>query len=196
MIEFMVKNWIALLSLIIALTGGIPGLISLIVFYYKRPIFKFTLVNVIIGTCINPEWEKPGTAILLTGTLSNDGEKPLIPSVFDLKIKTKKGRFLFERLLMNNIEEFPSESHIIKIENPKENDLQRFRGSIDKSNPVYGHLKFIINTNLNFNDIISYKLQCMDFSGHKYYCSIKRENNNLNASMVYPKHGLTVISKK
>src|SRR4051794_3394322 len=50
MLKFFQDNWISLSSLAIALSGGIPGLLSVWERYSKRPSFSAEIANAIFGT--------------------------------------------------------------------------------------------------------------------------------------------------
>ena len=69
-----------ILTLIIALFGGLPGIIQLINFIFNKINFKFILEGINTGT------RKPDnqTMVLITGTVINNSETPLIPNSFDL----------------------------------------------------------------------------------------------------------------
>jgi hypothetical protein len=199
MIEFVTTNWVALLSLIIALIGGVPGIVSLVEQFHKRPTFLFTLVHTIIGTWINPEWPKPGVVILITGTIANEGDRSLVPSQFNLRAKTEQGWILFEKQLIRENEEFPGVDQVFRIEDAEKHDLQRFKGSITNGNPAYGHLKFITNKAsegaFTRDSIIAFEIRCDDIFGKEYRCKVNVKGEG-GSGKTFPKHGLTVLSEK
>ena len=95
---FFAENWLVMLSLAVAVTGGIPGILSVISYWRNRPEFRFALANVVTGVtlpvsattagCPTEEYirEHGRTFLLLTGTASNEGKKSLIPAYYELRV--------------------------------------------------------------------------------------------------------------
>jgi hypothetical protein len=198
--EFLKNNWLAILSIIIALTGGVPGLITIYRNFIKdRPILTYTLVNIITGSELNKLTNEERTMIFLVGTLSNAGNGLLTPGYFGLKGTINKKKLRLVKEIIRNDMYFDSESMNISLRNPAENDLQRFNSAISKGTPVAGNLLFLtsditldeLTRNLNELELV---LICVDIFGKAHKCPISLKPE-AKIDRTYPKHNLLIKSK-
>ncbi len=197
---FLQENWLVLLSLLVALVGGVPGFIKVLDHIKNRPIFTFMLENLVTGE-MNIQAKQTSTAmILLTGTASNKGAIPLSPAYFNLKAHISTGWINFERMIIPPGTRFNSHSQIIDLQEPETSDMQRYRGSISEATPVRGNLMFTSSqvTNEELKNIMDWKLQleCVDIFGRKHHTDVDLHLSGINQPIIYPKHGLTITPKK
>lgn len=197
--DFLKDNWIAILSLIVALIGGIPGIIAIINHQKNRPNFEFRLVNLITGLMAMQKRAEAPTMILLTGTVSNKGNTVLTPAHFELKAKIGGVWFQFEKTLIPENATFDSEVQGIKTDHPWKRDLQRFNGSVSTGMPIDGHLMFISHDvsleRLRGSSDLEMRFICVDVFGKRHETDVKLELNAIKRGTVYPKHGLKIKPK-
>jgi len=188
--EFIKQNWVALLSLIIALIGGAPGIIAILNYFRQKSIFDYTLAGMIFGESPNNK----GCILILSGTILNAGDKPLVPASFDLEVKIGKNWNKMTRMLIPNNSKFGSKEYVIQIKEPWKNDLQKNNMTITQITPSYGHLMFTNKTlkkKVFKNNQIIYKIICTDIFGKKYTLKLPKINNNIGNGLIFPKHGLS-----
>ena len=197
--EFLKDNWIATLSLVIALIGGVPGIISVADYLKNRPILSYRLVNIITGALLDEASGKEKTMLFLTGTISNEGSNILTPAYFELKGTLDNQILNFEKKLIPETVNFGSEEQNILVTDPSKNDLQKFNSTVSTGMPLYGHLLFytsdIILNKLRSNlKNLKLTLICVDVFGKKHKVQIHLQLNS-SGDIEYPKHGLKVTSK-
>ncbi len=195
MIEFIKQNGVALSSLIIAIFGGAPGVIAIINHFRQKSTFEYSLAGIVFG-----EFSTNRSCMLLfSGTVSNAGDKPLVPATFDLEVKIGKTWHKMNKVLIPENSKFESSQQEITIDKPWENDLLKTKVAITQSTPAYGYLMFT-NNNLKKEAITTsdttYKLICTDVFGKKYSRKFSKIDNNIQDGLAFPKLGLTVQPKK
>ena len=198
-LEFVNNNWFAIISFLVALIGGVPGIITVINQRKNRAIFRFKLENFIRGQSFTPSGEAQ-TMVFLTGTASNEGNAVLTPAYFELECKAEGKWIKFEKRLIPEGLQLQSDHQQIQLEAPWKKDLQRYSGTITTGMPLNGHLMFVsptapfekIRDNLN---LLEFKLTCRDIFEKKYIMPIEPGTNVINAPTIHPKHGLTVTPK-
>jgi len=187
---------ISILSLVISLFGGIPGIIAWIQFSKNKPKLSFQLVHMLIGETDRNSTNR--TSVFLSGTLTNKGEMVLSPSIFEARVffdgKWKK----LERALIPDGVEFLSNESTIDVGNPSTMDLQKYAQKISSMQPVEGH--FLFFTDIPRNEFIekstSLEITCIDVANNEFVCTV--DINKLGKGgipIVYPKHGLQVKPK-
>ena len=196
---FLRKNWIAIVSLIIALIGGIPGILSVVNQIRERSILTFRLVNVITGVQMNEKTKEPNTMIFITGTASNEGSVAITPAYFELKGTLNEKRVEFKKQLIPSNVIFNSEEQNIFVEDPSRNDLQRYSSTITKGMPLHGHLMFLApnvgvdELRSNF-DRLKLSLICVDVLGKQHKAPIQLALHH-GGGTVFPKHGVKILPK-
>lgn len=194
---FIKQNWVALLSLSVALVGGIPEIIEVVKFFRQKLIFKYSLVGIINGNFLDQS-NKQCLMVLLSGTVLNAGDKPLVPNYYDLEAKINNKWIRFDHRLIPTNAIFKSDVQDIQLDKPWEHDLQKLKKPIIERDPAYGHLMFISKT-LKKEDVINnktkLKLICTDIFYKKYHCEFSIIDNLTKNGISYPKHGLTIQPK-
>ena len=140
---FFKKKWIAIASLLVALIGGVLGFVSVVKQITEHPILSYRLVNIIHGQQENYKTKLSNTMVLITGTISNEGNATLTPAYFELKGTINHKSIQFEKQLIPENAMFHSQEQSIEVENPSRNDLQRYNSTISKGMPLHGHLMFL-----------------------------------------------------
>lgn len=202
MTEYLIDNWLALLSFIIALLGGVPGILSAISHFKNKPKFHYDLANIIMGEIGTDESDIRNSMLLLSGTVANEGPQPLSPKHFELSININGQWKLFDRILIPEGPQFSSDVQDIQISEPWKRDLQKYSGAINRGVPIHGFLMFIskdmsleeirelIDSNLH-----PLKITCIDIYNKKYDFELKPESFKIEDSAIYPKHGVSVSKK-
>lgn len=125
---------IAAASMVVALVGGIPGVLRLI---RDRSKFSFLLTGMMTGRTPANE-----AMLLLAGVMSNSGEKSFSPIVYSL-LAEKKDRWIRLRpveIPANVV--FGSHHQKIDVLDPQRVDLCRWRGTIAPGGIAEGLLMF------------------------------------------------------
>lgn len=181
------------ITLFIAIFGGIPGIISLVIFLRKRIIFRFKLEGLMTGQFKNKN------IVLITGIITNKGAKPLTPATYDLSVMIDKKWIKLEKTVIPKDPVFESQTHNIKFDKPEEKDLLKTKQSATSSSPVYGHLLFLtdkISIEVLRNEKYDLKLVCIDIFGKKYTAKISNNNiNEISNPTSFPKHDIVVSPK-
>jgi hypothetical protein len=194
MTQFLVSNWLSLLSLAVALFGGVPGIVAVLEYFRRGPEFGVTIPNFITGERVADA--KRRTMMLLTLTVWNRGETPITPATFDLDAKVK-GRWLrFDRCLIPENAKFEGKGQEILAHAGPSSDLQRFKGSITRDKPAYGHLMFdtgrVSRTCLRDIGSIPIRVICNDASGREHRFQLTLRGEKVTVAMEYPQHGLVI----
>ena len=191
-------DWVAIFSLGVALVGGVPGVLAAIDRRRNRPIFRFTLVNCITGNW-RPNARTNGTMIFLTGTAGNEGNRSLIPAVFEFRVKSRRAWIKFQKQLIPENLQFPSDIQNISVVEPWKTDLQKFEGSISAEKPANGHLMFLSHDispeTLTSSGHPDWRLTCVDVFGRRHETPLDIDLKAGGPDLVYPKHGVTITSK-
>lgn len=197
--DFVSENWLVIISLLVALIGGVPGIIAVINQRRNRPIFRFALENLITGTMPHEPSHDGQTMVLLTGTASNEGNSVLTPAVFELNCKVDGKWIKFEKTLILEDAQFQSDTQDIQFESVSQDDLQKFSGTITTGMPLRGHLMFVSRAvpleRIQNNQNLELKLTCRDIFGKEHITPIKQDRNAIKSGTTHPKHGLTVTLK-
>ena len=197
--EFLKENWIVIVSVVIALIGGVPGVISIVDYFKNKPILSYRLVNIITGAFFDEASGKEKTMLFLTGTISNQGSSVLTPAYFELKGSLDYQTLNFEKQLIPETIDFGSEKQSILVTDPSKNDLQKFNSTVSTGMPLYGHLLFYtydIGLARLQDDIKNLKLTliCIDVFGKKHKVPIHLQLK-IGDDKVYPKHGVEITTK-
>lgn len=200
--EFIEQNWLSLISLLIALLGGIPGIIAAITHFKDKPDFYFSFDAINTGELINEETGQKMSDVLISGTLSNSGTQPLSPGYFTLSLDINGQWRTLDRLLIPENLVLHSHEQEISIGEPWKHDLQRYTGTISKGIPLHGFLMFVhkdipietIRESLEKGRLI--RIVCVDIFGKKHVRDITSTSERITTDTTYPKHGIEVSPKK
>lgn len=194
--EIFSDNWIAILSLLVAVIGGVPGILSVIKHYRNRPLLEFTVAQVITGQRENGGSTE--SVIMLCGAITNSTDAPLTPDHFELEMAIDGGAFIsFTKRLMPENPEFLSDTQDIQLSSP--NDLQRWRQAITMAAPVDGQFMFTsrdieLSTLQNAREY-SIRLTCHDVFGKQHTTTFPYDATSNCSNVMFPGHGLTIRDK-
>lgn len=194
MMNFMQENWewlLAVLALIVALIGGIPGLLKVISFFESPYELRVNFVNVAVGEM--DEGTDHYSTVFLTMTITNKGEKPFTPAVFDFEYKKDRKWIRFERRLIPDDLTLGSVKQNITLVKPHEKDLQRFNKPISYAFPVQGFL-FFVSKEITLSELRrknQLRLICTDIFDKQWIREFKI-GDELTRRTNYPKHGIEV----
>lgn len=195
---------IPIVTVIIALMGGIPGVITVINHFDKRPKFSFYLVSQIFGIMEKNNNEYAFT--ILTGTASNKGSEPLTPDHFELRVRVDGKWYSFQGMYIPQNVSYESDFQDIKLERAWERDLQKVSSPINQGVPLYGHLQFF-SDQISRDQIwmsqekITFEIMCKDIFGKEY--KVKRKisppaqvESLSNTTVSHLKHGVSITPKE
>jgi len=132
-----------IVSLIIAVAGGIPGVIGTVQFLRNRRRIHFVcstrLAGHFTGSGGIEEW-----VLLLSGWITNPGKTPIHPISYEAKCKVRNKWVTLKPILIPPQFVFKGESQVIDIESPANKDLVRETAPLANSVPRFGHLLFIV----------------------------------------------------
>jgi len=196
--NFLTKYWVQILTLLIAVSGGIPGMISISNYMQSRPKFGFEPEGILRGEL--PPYNKTAHFIMLIGTVTNSGNKPLNPKGFSLEIKVDDKWMPLRAMAIPETFIFGSEEQNIDIKEPSRMDLQERKEPILIGEPARGCLLFesneLIETTLEENNSITFRLTCVDIFNRNYAFTAARPFGEIDQQVKYPKFGITVGPKK
>lgn len=197
---FIAENWIALLSLLVAAIGGVPGIVSILQHRRRRPTMTATLANTIIGTTRFTSDGPEYTHVILALTLANAGEAPLTPGVFDLEVRHADRWLRFERRLIPEQLVLKSDQQEISAPDIGKRDLQRCGASISQGTPAHGYLFFVTDkiSLAEMSDLRPwrFRLICKDVFNRKHVRELTRSFQTISRPTEYARHGLTVTNKE
>lgn len=199
MTDFLVENWLLIVTLLIAITGGVPGIAAVIQHLRAKPVFGAEVVGVILGnTQLNEDPEY--THIVLTLTIYNRGLQPLPPGSFDLSIRRGRKWIKFDRFLIPEGVPFKSTQQDFKSDQFAGNDLQRSKKTLQPAMPVFGYLMFLTRA-LSLGELralkpLVLKLTFTDVHGAKHKQKLRLPMRDISAGIEYPHHGLKVARRE
>jgi len=166
------KKWLQIITIIIAICGGFPGIISIIDYFRDRPILGFHPHAFLTGTVTLEDSNIP--VLIMFGTVTNQGTKPLIPFRFYLKIKVNSEWLSFFPEYIPNAKYF-FQSNAQKItmnEDLSKMNLEEWKKPILNGAPAQGCFMFVIDKHtydyLQVNKSFIYKLICEDVYNNKH----------------------------
>jgi hypothetical protein len=194
---------IAVIALVVALFGGVPGLLSIWSYYLESPKFVANLSSIVVGVpddqSGNPDSSSSGLFMLVT--VSNDGKKPLSPMTFDCFVRHDRQWLQLERILVPKDFRVQGENRDFRGEDLAAKDLQRYTGSIAYGEAVDGCLCFIARRlDRDALDRIvhtpnSLKLVCEDVSRRKYERILTLDLTETKTGTAFPRHGVFLEPK-
>ena len=191
----------SIITLLIAIFGGIPGLFIIKNYLHTpRVIFEFKLEAFPYGV-FPPEY---GGAkfLMLVGTVTNRGDKPLIPKTFDLKIKIADKWISLEKTVIPPDDAFKQSQQgeqVVIIESAADKDLLKYNRPITREEPAYGNLLFT-SDNINIEDLkksmndsnsITFELSCTGCYDDKYTVTQTQNLGKIRGMRGLPKHGIS-----
>jgi len=197
--EYLAENWLTLTSLLIALFGGVPGVISAVSYFKDKPKLHFSLSNLIAGERPGPQGNE--SMLFVSGTVANSGSKPLSPGRFELEILSSGEWIPLEKSLIPEGANFQSEKQQIDIAEPWKMDLQKFSGSIHHGQPIIGFLMFGAKS-IELGQLhalllagVKLRVSCIDIYEKRYQCIVTSDSSPIEGRVDYPKHGVSIEEK-
>ena len=187
--KFVIDNWLALLSLAIALCGGLPGYLAL---KRRRANPALTIVATIPFTRTIESLGRSDMMLLLVVTIANKGDDPLSPASFHLVAETNLEPIVFSKEpfsaeLRDRIAQCAAFDPI--------NDLLNFAGVVTRANPVRGQLLFstpLLSVehfrNVTHRDM---SLICEDVFGVQHRMAFNR-TETADGVWQFPQHGVKI----
>jgi hypothetical protein len=200
--DIFVKNRLPILAFIVALFGGVPGIIAAINQVRNRPIFAFSLSNIISGEIdeqLDRAAKNRSTMLVLSGTASNKGNSVLSPACFELECRIKRSWVKLDKTLIPDNAQFLSQIQNIHVDAPAKRDLQRFNGAITTGLPLNGHLMFV-SREISLEQLreipkLRMRLICRDIFDKSHKALLEVDNRQIDTDTTYPKHGLRITPK-
>ena len=98
--DWLSSNWLAVVALLVAIFGGVPGIIAVYEHYTDRPKVVMTLLRIDSGSLNWPENSEQNTYVLLEFEVINEEKSsiPLPPAPFDLSVKVDGEWIEFDKI--------------------------------------------------------------------------------------------------
>ena len=136
--------------------------------------------------------------VFLAGTVTNAGNKPLVPNTYDLEIKINKKWIKLKKAIIPVGSTFSSDVQTINIPDVDKKDLLKIKQSVTSSSPLYGCLMFITNEisleELKNSEYVL-RLTCFDIFNKKHETEFPKPKGELAQPTVFPKHDISVLTK-
>ena len=186
------NNKLAIWALVIALFGGIPGAIGIKNSLFNEPKFIYNLDDTIIGTGKNDDNSNSGF-IILFGSITNSGNKTLIPRDYVLEVNSNGKWVPFQHALVYKYIVDIKTNCRINLDPARQHDLQRSTETILPGAIVYGTLQFTFDPAKfkSFNtQNVKFKLTCIDVFGKKYTSEFITDLSSNISPGILPKYGV------
>lgn len=172
MLDLLRDNWIALVSLSVALVGGVPGIIAVINEWRARPNLAAYLSNIVVIKA-DDVWGETRAGFILFLAIGNKGKEPLVPLSYKMECQIGGKWLLFEYLSLPEGYEVNGPDWKYKFVNVAENDIRIQRRTISRELPVHGFLAFA-SKETTIEELVSVylrmpiKLKCVDIFGQTH----------------------------
>jgi hypothetical protein len=195
--DFILNNQVIITIVIsvVALSGGVPGILSIWNHWRDKPAFHFKLESLGNGICNTPQGSTP--FVILSGTASNPGKQPLSPITFNMRLRFKGKEQKVEKML---IEPFLDSDPQLKFDRSLFRDLLSKVPPIPPGEGVQGSLLFLV-PGLKLEDLdrvkdIVFDLTCTDIFGRSYSCkNFWADPSPIKTPTTYPPIGITYYPK-
>jgi hypothetical protein len=186
-----------ILTLVIALIGGVPGVITAVNFLREKPHLEvFSPVSFVASS-----YELDSQVLFLSLRVLNTGGGKIFPEKFLCQLRAANGEWVqVDDMLIPQGMHFPENS--IAIDETKRRDLQLVQDAISKDSPQRGMLMFRTRkfTREELNKILetprSVKIICLDAGRNRYEAVLEEGIPSLNENLTFPKEGITTFKKK
>jgi len=198
MYDFILKHqvFITIVISVVALSGGVPGILSIWNEWNDKPAFHFQLGGLATGTLHTPQGSTP--SLLLSGTASNPGKQPLSTATFDVRMKFKGKEHKVQKMV---IQESLLDDGRLQLDRATFRDLLRNVTPIPPGQGVYGSL-LILAPGLKSEDLdplptdIVFDITCADIFGRSYTCKdLRPDTSPVKTPTTYPPFGITYYPK-
>lgn len=187
MLNFIQGNWLALVSLVVALIGGAPGVVTVWREWKARPKLSAYLHH-LMPIKANDVCGGSLVGLMLHVAIGNKGKEPLVPLAFQLECKIDGQWIPFEASTIPEGYTITGPEWQYTYTDVAKNDIQKRQTSITKEVPVYGFFSFV-SRQVDFDKLndafrkMPIKLKCIDLFGHKHELVFK---NDLKTVKTHP----------
>jgi hypothetical protein len=189
---------LSIISIAIALLGGIPGILGIIGIVQAKNKLIWINQHLIYGSANDNK-----KFLMISGLITNKGNKSIYPLHIEMFYRFNRKWIKLNKVLINeSVTRFPSDKQNICVKEPSKFDLQKMNYELINSRPQFGHLMFFVPEEIfNYyaqNKKAKLKLFCCDSikNKHTYNFKIDYSNKNRNKDkIIYPKIGIEVKNK-
>ena len=192
-------TFVAYASLVIAVLGGVPGILEFLRFLRERKKFAFDCQCFMNSEVRSGDGIIRRQCLLLSGSVTNRGALPVYPRHFDLYWPSRTKWARLERCLIPTGAQFLPQDQEIELVDPSSKDLQKCSRALIHGEPCYGHLMFFFPVELEWDYKQEpmppkLKLVCTDTVDrtHTMYVEIRPASPR---SATYPHLGVTVTNR-
>lgn len=196
--SFVARNWLTIASLVIALFGGLPGLIKLYESVFEKPALRAELPNLVSGNISFDGGKTELTYFLMPLVIANSGRRPVSPGRF-IGEAEYSGRWIrLEAHAVPRHTEFGSITHSINVA-PDARDLQDPIGVLSENEEKEGLLMFVTDsiplTEFRAQAEHHFRLRTSDAQGRKYTLDLNYVPGAVSRPMKIPGTGLSTQPK-
>lgn len=181
MLDFIRVNWLALISLCVALIGGAPGVVAVLNEWKSRPKLSAYLHH-LIPIHANDVWGGSLAGLILHVAIGNKGKEPLVPLAFQLECKINGKWIPFEASSIPEGFTISGAGWQYKYTNVDKNDIQKRQAAITREIPIYGFFSFV-SKEIGFEELnnifvrMPIKLKCTDLFGSVHELVFNKDLN-------------------
>ena len=188
------QNVVILLTLLISLSGGIPGIINLIDYFKRPPNLLFTYHGLPIGD--SEDRIHPETGVTVVGDIINQGKEPFYPRQWKLEFAMKDGSVLhmMPHVLFKGMHG-SGHGTAFKLDSTAKDFTEV--GVIAPGERIYGNISFV-TSEMKGDDIYANKtsttLTCIGQDGKAFPFEMKKQPlvEPGEHEIVYPNTGMSV----
>jgi hypothetical protein len=201
MADILTKYWLEFVTLAIAVSGGVPGLITLVDWIRNKPKFHFTLVHMFYAE--DSDESDPTMLLVLIGSAANRGNVPLVPGCFDLEAIVDGRLITFHRLLLTGDiirAKMAETGHPVQIrlEGGESRNLNAYEGAIPSNAAIHGHLAFTTQEirckDFSTREELELVVICRDVFNKKHKCYVELDLSDSKADVIHPQQGYSLHS--
>lgn len=197
-LELLQENWLALISLIVALVGGVPGLILVFNEWKARPKLAAYLYH-LIPIQVSDVHGRTLVGLVLHVAIANRGKEPLLPLVFQLECKISKKWVPFEAGSIPEGFKIDGIGWQYEYTNVAENDIQKQKKPISRESVLSGFIAFV-SKEISFDELnavymqMPIKIKCIDIFDQAHELVLKNDlmPNSYKHTGIPPGEGVRV----
>jgi len=195
-------NWIALVSLFVALIGGVPGVIAAVHEWRARPNLAAYLHNIVVIKAANV-WGETQAGFILFLAIGNKGKEPLVPLAYKLECQIDGNWLVFDSVSLPEGYMVNGPDWQYKFVEVAENDIRIQGRTISREAPTHGFLAFV-SRDTSLEELTSVylrmpmKLKCVDLFGkaHEFILNKDLKPSRVHASLPPGKGVLVTVAAK
>ncbi|MHB1144159.1 MAG: hypothetical protein ACYCZS_04600 [Thiobacillus sp.] len=202
MLDLLGDNWIALVSLFVALVGGVPGVIAAVNEWRARPNLAAYLHNIVVIKAADV-WGETRAGFILFLAIGNKGKEPLVPLAYKLECQIGGKWLVFESMSLPEGYMVNGPDWQYKFVDVAENDIRTQGRTISRESPTHGFLAFV-SRDTSLEELASVymrmpiKLKCVDLFGkvHEFILNKDLKPTRAHASLPPGKGVLVTVAAK